>query len=863
MAFKKISGELRAPDDPEVLFRDLRGRKIQGLLSQQADVLREYARVGVGLDDVAIQLPTGSGKTLVGLLIAEWRRRKFGERVLYLCPTRQLVNQVVANATAKYGLKLNGFTGSRRDFDPARSSEYVSAEAVGVATYSAIFNSNPFFEDPQVLVCDDAHAAESYIASMWSLQILRRTHETLYVNVLSALKDTLETTDYQRLRSEDPTHWDEQWIELIPGPKLDAVVPTLEGLLDAHCTDDVHRYAWSELKGHLAACNLFVTPRELLIRPLVPPTFQHSPFAGAAQRVYMSATLGAGGDLERIMGRRAIQRINPPAGFERQGVGRRFFLFPGRSLEPDAANAMVRELIDEAPRTLYLVPSDARAAEVRDSLATLADLHFFDGRGLENSKASFVSANRAIALVANRYDGIDLNGDECRLLIFDGFPGTTNLQEKFLVTRMAAGVILDERVGTRLAQGFGRCTRSDTDYAVVVVVGESISKHLLKAERRAHFHPELQAEIEFGLEQSKDVAGSEMLANTKTFLAQGEEWRSAEYQLLGIRDARTREPRAGETDLATAVGHEVEYSEKLWNGDHQGALASAESVLGFLNADPLRGYRALWNYLAGCCAWRLGSNDSDGFRGRAREWFRRAAAAATGVRWLHEVARMTAVEVLETDTTQQALMEQVACVEAQLERLGIVNNRGFEAELLGVTIGLGGGATPAFERAHALLGKNLGFESGCESGPAEPDAWWRVSANEYIVFEDHADALQTSSISVKKVRQAASHEAWLRTRRGLPDSAKVVVVMISPCCEVDREAQPLGREVGLWALADFRAWAQRGLECIRGLRSSYPGRLDLAWQADAAERLKQSGCDPQSILARVTRVKIEDLRARG
>lgn len=122
MAFKKIIGELRAPDDPEALFRDPRGRKIQGLLSQQADVLREYARVGAGLEDVAIQLPTGSGKTLVGLLIAEWRRRKFGERVLYLCPTRQLVNQVVANATAKYGLKLNGFTGSRRDFDPARSS---------------------------------------------------------------------------------------------------------------------------------------------------------------------------------------------------------------------------------------------------------------------------------------------------------------------------------------------------------------------------------------------------------------------------------------------------------------------------------------------------------------------------------------------------------------------------------------------------------------------------------------------------------------------------------------------------------------------------------------------------------------------
>lgn len=863
MAFKKISGELRPPDDPEALFRDLRGRKIQGLLSQQADVLREYAKAGVSLEDVAIQLPTGSGKTLVGLLIAEWRRRKFGERVLYLCPTRQLVNQVVSSAAAKYGLKLNGFTGPSRDFDPARASEYDSGEAVGVATYSAVFNSNPFFDDPQVIICDDAHAAENYIASMWSLRILRRTNESMYLSVLSVLKDAFSETDYQRLRSDNPDHWDEQWIELVPGPKFDPVASALEGLLDTHCTGDEHRYAWGSLKGHLAACNLFVTPREFLIRPLVPPTFQHAPFAGAGHKVYMSATLGAGGDLERIVGRKAIHRISPPTGFERQGVGRRFFLFPGRSLDHAATGELIRELIDAAPRTLYLVPSDARASEVRESLTALQGLSFFDGRGLEQSKESFVEADRAIALVANRYDGIDLNGDECRLLIFDGFPSTTNLQEQFLVTRMAAGVILDERVGTRLAQGFGRCTRSDTDYAVVVVVGESISRHLMKADRRGHFHQELQAEIEFGLEQSKDTTKSEFLANVREFVAQGDEWRSAESRLLSIRDARTREPRVGETDLERAVDHEVEYSQAVWNGDYQGAMAAAESVLAVLDADPLRGYRALWSYLAGCCAWRLASGDADGLRGRAREWFRRAAAAATSVRWLHEVARATAAEVPEVDRAHQALIQQVAGLEAQVERLGIVHNRMFETELLRVTHGLSSGETPAFEQAHALLGKMLGFASGSESGPAEPDAWWRTSDDEYLVFEDHADAATTSSISVKKIRQASSHATWLRESQSVPDSAEIAVVLISPCEEIDREASLLGRDVSLWALDDFRAWAQRGLECVRELRSSYPGRLDLAWQADAAERLKAGGFDAESVQTKATERKVVSLRIRG
>jgi len=863
MAFKKISGELRAPDDPESLFRDLRGRKIQGLLSQQADVLREYAKAGVNRPDVAIQLPTGSGKTLVGLLIAEWRRRRFGERVVYLCPTRQLVNQVVANATTKYGLRLNGFIGSKHEFDPAKSAEYLSSEAVAITTYSAVFNSSPFFEDPQAIICDDAHSAEGYVASMWSLRILRETHEAVFLGALSMLKDAISETDLARLRSNNQDHWDVRWIELVPGPKFDLIASELEGLLDTHCTDHEHRYAWGALKGHLAACNLFVTPREILIRPLVPPTFQHAPFARAGHRAYMSATLGAGGDLERITGRKAIHRISSPAGFERQGVGRRFFLFPGRSLDQPATQELVRDLIDESPRTLYLVPSDLRASEVRESLATLEDVTFFDARDLERSKQSFVTADRAVALVANRYDGIDLNGDECRLLVFDGFPSATNLQEQFLVTRMAAGVILDERLGTRLAQGFGRCTRSDTDYAVVVVVGESISWHLLRAERRAHFHPELQAEIEFGLEQSKDLTKPEMLANVREFFAQGDEWRAAEPQVLSIRDARKREPRMGEADLERAVNHEVEYSERVWNGDQLGAMAAAESALAALTAEPLRGYRALWNYLAGCCAWRLAKSDSDGHRSRAREYFRCAAAAATSVRWLHEVARATTAAGPGIDAAHQALSRQVSGLEALLDRLGMVHNRKFEEELHRVSEGLRDSKSPTFERAHALLGKLLGFDSECENGPAEPDAWWRVSDDEFVVFEDHADAHPSSSISAAKVRQAASHPAWLRDRLTLPKDATVASVVVTPCEEIDRPASRLGRDVGYWGLNDFRGWAQKGLECVRELRVSYPGRPDLAWQADAGDRLKAGGFDAASILARAAQTPLADLRVRG
>ena len=47
---------------------------------------------------------------------------------------------------------------------------------------------------------------------------------------------------------------------------------------------------------------MFISSSTILIRPLISPTLTHSPFRSVKQRIYMSATLGNGGDLERFFG---------------------------------------------------------------------------------------------------------------------------------------------------------------------------------------------------------------------------------------------------------------------------------------------------------------------------------------------------------------------------------------------------------------------------------------------------------------------------------------------------------------------------------------------------------------------------------
>lgn len=66
--FRRVAAEHNVPQDPESLFRDLKSgsNRVQFLWSHQADILRTYME-HKNESDIALELPTGCGKTLVGL----------------------------------------------------------------------------------------------------------------------------------------------------------------------------------------------------------------------------------------------------------------------------------------------------------------------------------------------------------------------------------------------------------------------------------------------------------------------------------------------------------------------------------------------------------------------------------------------------------------------------------------------------------------------------------------------------------------------------------------------------------------------------------------------------------------------------
>lgn len=848
MAFKTATSDDSVPDSPDKLFRDLTRRKFPDVLPHQAETMQAYADQGVTPPDVALQLPTGSGKTLVGLLIAEWRRRKFNERVVYLCPTKQLVHQVVNQAEEKYGLSVGTFVGRQRDYSPASKADFQQAEKIAITTYSGLFNTNSYFDDADVIVLDDAHAAENYVASFWSLRILRAPeegHPALHQAVCNLLSRYLTPTNLTRLRGTWEDVVDRTWVDMLPTPVLVEIRDELTEILDTHSPNTDLSYPWSLLRGHLDACHVYLSSQDILIRPLLPPTFSHAPFNAAKQRIYMSATLGAGGDLERLTGRKNIHRITAPKGWDTQGVGRRFFIFPEMSLSTEETIDLRMQLMKRAGRSVVLVPSTSMANIAIKQVTDRIAYPIYRVEDIENSKDAFVAAQQAVAVVANRYDGVDFSGDDCRLLFIEGLPKAMNSQERFLMSRMAANTLFNERIQTRVVQAIGRCTRSLEDYSAVVVTGEDLPDYLSDIRRRKFFHPELQAEIDFGVRQSKDTDAANILENFDIFLANGKDWESANRTIVEARRRLHQESLPTIANLEAAVRYEIDYQTALWRADYVGAVGFAEQALGTLTEPDVRGYRALWHYLVGSAAFLGAKSGVSALDHKARKHFAEAYKCAPDIPWLIEFARRESPEALDTDAAGSALRQQAERLAAELSRLGSTHERKFASIEKRILEGLRNPDT--FENAQVLLGNLLGFIAGKEEAEGSPDPWW-ISGSTCIVFEDFVNTTSDGELDVTKARQAASHPNWMQTHVDQAAGCTYFPTLVSPATSIRKAAIPHAQSLHYWALDDFVKWTTMAVATVRELRATFYEQGDLVWQANAANTLKEKRLDMASVI---------------
>jgi hypothetical protein len=415
------------PIEPIEIFRRLpKPAGINDLYTSQAEVLQQWYDNRAQKDTV-LKLHTGGGKTLVGLLIAQSTLNELREPVLYLAPTVQLVNQTIEKA------KAHGIAAVPYESGKHLHENFVNGNAVMVATYKALFNGMSKFKvrgngSPQkvlAVIMDDAHAAFSELRDVFTLVIPAESKDrfqSMCGLFRSAFKDSSRLGTF-----DDILNGRDGSILEVP---YSAWRENLEAIREQLKSDnEEHKYVWPLLRDNLHLCHALISRTSFSITPILPLVDLFPSFSDASRRIFMSATIADDSEIIRTFDADVNAVRTPLTSRSLAGVSERMILIPDLMRFTFDIRKCIGDLLKwttaKGRGAVILLPSNKAATSWSD-VATIAS-------GSDNVEKYVLELqerkNNGPIAFANRYDGIDLPGDSCRLLALYGLPsGTSNYE---------------------------------------------------------------------------------------------------------------------------------------------------------------------------------------------------------------------------------------------------------------------------------------------------------------------------------------------------------------------------------------------------------------------------------------------------
>ncbi len=556
--------------DPKEIFRRLpKPKGINDLYGSQSDVLEAWFKRR-DETDLVLKLHTGGGKTLVGLLIAQSHLNERSTPAVYLCPTNQLVDQTLAKAK-EYGIRAVAY--QKGEDLPA---EFQSGEATLVCTYKALFNgkskfglAGKQFQSIGLLIADDAHVASGEVRDSFTLRIEREEQKELYDTLTNAFRNDFKQIDRLGTFDDIVNAFDRGVLE-VPywsfEDRLDQVRQLLRPLSEASI-----RFEWPLLRDNLKYCHALITSRAFVITPLYPLVDLFPTFSECPRRVFISATIPDDTEMVRTFDADPKSLGAPISSSSLAGVGERMILVPQlmRFNEPDFLAAM-KGLAESAAKkkqvsTVVLVPSRAIAKHWED-VCTLVDstgkiTAAIDQLTSGKSKGPF--------LFANRYDGIDLPHDACRVLIMWGMPQGSSEYDLYRSNSFLKGKAVETRLALRIEQGIGRGSRGGGDYCVVILAAPDLTAWVGKADNLRLLTQSTQAQMKMGTEVSRKVTSAkEFIETVDKCLNRDDSW--IEYHAETLAEL-TQEKAAGEASMRVADVERRAF--KLYRDNHHDKAA--------------------------------------------------------------------------------------------------------------------------------------------------------------------------------------------------------------------------------------------------------------------------------------------------
>jgi hypothetical protein len=510
--------------EPRDIYTALPDKPWTYLRFEQGEVLEKWFLRRTNRD-IVLKQNTGGGKTVAGLLIAQSSLNEGVGPVGYFASDSYLVEQVIAEAN-RLGLKVT---------DNPRSAEYLGHEAILVATLQRLINGRSVFGvdgesstflDLGTAVIDDAHAALANVEQQFRLTA--KKGEPLYDQILALFAPDLEQQSHTALAEIQQGisnallripfwSWQDKQAEVVQ-IALAEFVRRSAIVLPPGQSDD-YLFQWPLVKDYLSLSIPIITGRDLEIRPPCPPIHKIPSFVNARRRIYMTATLADDAVLVTDLNAAPDLIAEAVTPGRASDIGDRMILAPlelNPTQDPRAVMELARAYADGLPdesgnqtrdpiNVVVICPSDKAAAR----WSSYADRTWSVG-DLKRGVAELKSGHVGLVVLANKYDGIDLAGSACRLLIVDGLPRTLDAVERREAGSAKKSHKVIARQVQRVEQGMGRGVRDASDYCAVLLLGDDLTHVIHDPKQRALFSPATRVQLDISRRLAEQLQGTGM-----------------------------------------------------------------------------------------------------------------------------------------------------------------------------------------------------------------------------------------------------------------------------------------------------------------------------------------------------------------
>jgi replicative superfamily II helicase len=543
------------------------------------------------------------------------------------------------------------------------------------------------------------------------------------------------------------------------------------------------------------------------------------------RRIYMSATIADDSEIVRTFGASREAVATPITSASLAGVGERMILVPElMKLAREAITPLVKSI------AVWIAQNKGGAAILAPSgpvAKTWSDVAIYPEttRAVSVRVAAMQNGSFHGPLVlANRYDGIDLAGGACRLLVLDGLPQGASDYDMYRVNVIADSAV-NSLLAQRIEQGIGRGTRGAGDYWVVVLIGSRLVGWIGRKNNLTHLTASTRVQLKMGQEVSEAVTTRNEVGQTMLkCLNRDPDW--VAYHASELADAAHSAP----VDLlALRIAGVERYAFQLQRlGQFEPAIQALEKLIDDeeLARDAQR--RAWISALAARIAYQMGNE-------RRAQQLQSSAFSVNN--------NLSPPKVRPAYFARPAPGKQSTAIVARLleyERRGALLAHFDEA-----IVELVPEASPGrFEEALANLGAYIGFEAERPENAHRvgPDVLWRTDAAFDFVIEAKSKKDEENPLYKRDHAQLLEAEQWFKEAyRG----RQAIRVSALPEAVADAKATP----VGTFALRLTEI--TKLVSALRALLSELvvsPGTPDIL-REQCEEGLVKAGLKPDGIKA--------------